>query len=139
MKNRKHARRVKRLSLIVTLCAIILVVSTYAWFIGMRTVNVSTFDVKIAATDGLTLSLDGVKWAETVTINKDNYKWDETKGENNVVYKTNTNTWGGDGLVPLSTVGKISKTDSEQIGKIRNRRIRRSRHNAKRYHQQEYW
>ena len=73
MKNRKHARRVKRLSLIVTLCAIILVVSTYAWFIGMRTVNVSTFDVQIAATDGLSLSLDGITWKETIDINKDEY------------------------------------------------------------------
>ena len=115
MKNRKHARRVKRLSLIVTLCAIILVVSTYAWFIGMRTVNVSTFDVKIAATDGLTLSLDGKTWAETVTINQGNYFFDEEEGATNVVYKGNTNTWGGDGLVPLSTVGAISTTDSRLI------------------------
>ena len=57
MKNRKHARRIKRLALICTLCTVILVVSTYAWFVGMKTVNVSTFDVQIAATDGLSLSL----------------------------------------------------------------------------------
>ena len=44
MKNRRHARRIKRLALICTLCTIILVVSTYAWFVGMKTVNVSTFD-----------------------------------------------------------------------------------------------
>ena len=112
MKNRKHARRIKRLSLIVTLCAIILVVSTYAWFVGMKTVNVSTFDVKIAATDGLTLSLDGVKWAETVTINQSNYKYDSSKGEDNVVYDGNTNTWGGDGLIPMSSVGVINTTSS---------------------------
>ena len=115
MKNRKHARRVKRLSLIVTLCAIILVVSTYAWFIGMRTVSVNTFDVKIAATDGLTLSLDGKTWAETVTINQGNYFFDEEEGATNVVYKGNTNTWGGDGLVPLSTVGEINTTDSRLV------------------------
>ena len=73
MKNRKHARRVKRLSLIVTLCAIILVVSTYAWFIGMKTVNVSSFDVKIASIDSLSLSLDGKNWSDVVEINKNNF------------------------------------------------------------------
>ena len=73
MKNRRHARRIKRLALICTLCTVILVVSTYAWFVGMKTVNVSTFDVQIAATDGLSLSIDGQNWSETVTINSSNF------------------------------------------------------------------
>ena len=30
------------------LCAIVLTVSTYAWFIGMKTVKVSSFDIDIA-------------------------------------------------------------------------------------------
>ena len=47
MKNKKHARRVKRLALICTMCTLILVVSTYAWFIGMRTVSVNPFEVEI--------------------------------------------------------------------------------------------
>ena len=106
MKNRKHARRVKRLALICTLSTIILVVSTYAWFIGMKTVNVSTFDVQIAATKGLYLSLDGVTWSETVNIDKSNF--DST-------YSGNTNTWSDGGLIPMSTVGEISSTDSRLI------------------------
>ena len=99
MKNRRHARRVKRLALICTLCTVILVVSTYAWFIGMRTVNVSSFDVEIAATDGLTLSLDGRNYYETVKIDKDTF--------DSASYANNTNTWSEGGLIPISTVGKI--------------------------------
>jgi len=112
MKNKKHARRVKRLALICTMCTIILVVSTYAWFIGMRTVAVNPFEVEIAATKGLYLSLNGNDWYETVNINATNYN------DTSVVYANNTNTWGGTkdgkivGLIPMSTVGEINATSS---------------------------
>ena len=114
MKNKKHARRVKRLALICTMCTIILVVSTYAWFIGMKTVNVSTFDVEIAATEGLSLSLNGKYWAESVNISSTNYI-NTTKAalaDANSIYDGSTNTWGGSGLVPISTVGQINTTSS---------------------------
>ena len=48
-RNEKHEKRVKRMIVACGLCAIILTASTYAWFIGMKTVNVTAFDVKIAA------------------------------------------------------------------------------------------
>ena len=110
MKNRRHARRIKRLALICTLCTVILVVSTYAWFVGMKTVNVSTFDVQIAATDGLSLSLDGVTWKETIDINK--AISDALSDESTGTYKTNTNTWTKAGLIPVSSVGVINTTSS---------------------------
>ena len=110
MKNRKHARRIKRLALICTLCTVILVVSTYAWFVGMKTVSVATFDVEIAATDGLSLSLNGEYWAETVNVSSSNYKYTEAPTDANGIYNGSTNTWGGSGLVPISTVGQIDPT-----------------------------
>ena len=55
-RNKKHEKRMKKLIVGCALCAIVLTVSTYAWFIGMKTVNVSSFDVSIAAIDGLSLS-----------------------------------------------------------------------------------
>ena len=110
-RNKKHENRVKKLIVACGLCAIILTVSTYAWFIGMKTVNVSAFDVEIAAIDGLELSLTGGyddDWSETVTINEGNHK--SLDG-----YTTgNTNSWGGDGLIPMSTVGIIN-TDSSRL------------------------
>ena len=115
MKNKRHTRRIKRLALICTLCTIILAVSTYAWFIGMKTVNVSSFDVEIAATDGLSLSLNGKHWAETVTISKDNYKPSESVTDANSIYANSTNTWGGTGLVPISSIGQIDANASRLI------------------------
>ena len=61
-KNQRHTKRVKNLIMICSMIAVVLSVSTYAWFIGMRTVNVSSFEIEIAATESLMLSLDGKKW-----------------------------------------------------------------------------
>jgi len=105
-RNKKHERRVKKLFVGSGLFAIILVVSTYAWFIGMKTVNVSSFDVSIASIDSLLLSLDGKSWKDKVEINKSNYKLEGTE------YESNTNSWGGAGLIPVSTVGKINASVS---------------------------
>ena len=88
-----HIRQVKRIKNLVTvsaLTAIILVVSTFAWFVGMRTVNVSSFDIEIASTDSLLLSLDGEKFEHTVTISQATL--------NDVSYDGHTNSWGGGDL-----------------------------------------
>ena len=105
-RNKKHEKRMKKLIVGCGLCAIMLTVATYAWFIGMKTVNVSSFDVEIAAIDSLLLSLDGETWDDEVQINKSNYTLAGTE------YANNTNSWGGTGLIPMSTVGKINKTSS---------------------------
>ena len=119
MKNKRHTRRIKRLALICTLCTVILVVSTYAWFIGMKTVNVASFDVEIAATDGLSLSLNGEYWAETVNISSTNYKYSEaavkTEQKQNYIYNGSTNTWGGSGLIPISSIGQVDADASRLI------------------------
>ena len=109
-RNKKHEKRMKKLIVGCAICAIVLTASTYAWFIGMKTVQVSSFDVSIAAIDGLSLSLDGNTWSDTVTINKDNYKLAGTP-----YAETNTNVWGGKGLIPVSTVGKIDTTASRLV------------------------
>ena len=106
-RNKKHEKRVRKLIVGTTLCALILSVSTYAWFIGMKTVNVSSFDISIATTDSLMLSLNGTDWDDEITINKENYNTDS--------YVGNTNSWGGEGLVPISTVGAMDPDTSKLI------------------------
>ena len=108
-RNKKHEKRMKKLVVACGLCAILLAVSTYAWFIGMKTVSVSSFDVKIASIDSLSLSLDGKNWSDVVEINKNNF---DLKGT--PYADTNTNSWGGSGLIPMSTVGKIN-TESSRL------------------------
>ena len=61
-RNNKRTKKIRNLVFVCVLTAILLTVSTYAWFIGMQTVRVNSFDVKIATTEGLMLSLDGETW-----------------------------------------------------------------------------
>jgi hypothetical protein len=70
----------------------------------MRTVNVSSFDVEIAATDSLSLSLDGKAWSDTISISSSTFSPAD--------YSTNTNSWGGRGLIPMSSVGDIDSDSS---------------------------
>jgi hypothetical protein len=104
MKSKRNSKRIKKLAFICTFTTILLGVSTYAWFIGMRTVNVSSFDVEIAATDSLSLSLDGKAWSDTISISSSTFSPAD--------YSTNTNSWGGRGLIPMSSVGDIDSESS---------------------------
>jgi len=103
---KQNKKRLRNLIAIFSLTAVVLSVSTYAWFIGMRTVNVSSFDVEIASTDSLLLSLNGSTWDTTVAISQ------ATVNDPAVVYAGNTNSWGGAGLFPVSSVGAMDSTAS---------------------------
>ena len=77
----------------------------------MRTVNVSSFEIDIASTDSLLLSLDGSRWDTTVTINSSNFT--------SVSYTGNVNNWAGlgtdrnvTGLKPISSIGEIDTASS---------------------------
>lgn len=100
-RTKKQRKRVRNLALVCTLTTVVLVASTFAWFIGMRTVNVNSFDVTIAAVDGLSLSLDGQTFSETLTV-----------GKAAQAYEGNTNTWADSGLIPVSSVGVVDETAS---------------------------
>ena len=104
-RNTKHEKRLKRLIVTCLLCAIILTVSTYAWFIGMQVVNVNAFQVTVAAAEGLSLSLDGQTFTESIEIDGDTYS---TKA-----YTGNTNKWTS--LKPISTAGKINADYSRLV------------------------
>jgi len=118
-KERNKKKRVLHLAVIFTFTAIVFGTATYAWFIGMRTVNVNPFEVQIAATDDLQLSLDGINWADTVSINGSNFRnpaaanaSENTLDAEGNPYSTNTNTWGGRGLIPMSSIGVINDSTS---------------------------
>ena len=107
-KERKRiSGKVKKLIIVCSLIAVLISVSTYAWFIGMRTVSVSSFDVEIATTDSLLLSLNGETWDTTVSITKDTVS--------SASYIGNTNNWAGRGLIPMSSVGEMDTTASRMM------------------------
>ena len=99
-KNNKKSKKIRNLVLLCFLCAVVLSVATYAWFIGMKTVNVNKFDINIATTEGLFLSMDGETWS---------YNLDVTKAPE---YEGNTNQIDNVELIPLSSIGDMDSTSS---------------------------
>ena len=101
--NSKRNKKMRKLVIVCALFALLLTVSTYAWFIGMQTVSVTSFNVDIATTEGLYLSMDGETWATTLDA------------ANTDAYSGNANQWlteEGEGLIPVSTVGDMDTTSS---------------------------
>ena len=102
---KSNVRKRKKIRNLIAICfmfGILLSVATYAWFIGMKTVSVNKFDIDIATTEGLFLSMDGKSWSYTLSPMDP-----ETK-----VYENNENTWAEDGLIPISSVGDMDPTSS---------------------------
>jgi len=99
-KNGKKSRKIRKLIITCVLSAIVLIVSTYTWFIGLQTVKVNPFEIEIATTEGLFLSTDGKNWVYNLDVNDTTY------------YEGNTNVWATDGLIPMSSVGDLDSTSS---------------------------
>ena len=100
--NFNHIKKTKNLIIVFFLITVFLSMATYAWFVGMRTVNITSFDVDIASTDDLLLSLNGQNWAQEVSISESTLN----------TYDGNTNNWGGRGLIPISTIGEMDQSSS---------------------------
>ena len=102
-RNSKHTKRVRTLILVCVLSALLLTVGTYAWFIGMQTVKVNSFEVKIASVDSLMLSLDGTTWTTSIDV------------ASAPQYAKNANeflTDAKEGLKPISTIGEFDSDAS---------------------------
>ena len=104
-RNTKHEKRLKKLVLTCLLLAVFLTVGTYAWFIGMQTVSVDAFEVKIATVEDLALSLDGSSWSTDLTVTEEALEANE--------YAKGTYSWTA--LKPVSTIGAISTETSKLI------------------------
>ena len=102
--NEKRSKKIRNLVAFCSLCAILLSVSTYAWFIGMTKVSVNSFEINVATTEGLFLSMDGVNWSY------------ELDAQDTPAYANNENVWANTddnmGLIPMSTVGDMDSTAS---------------------------
>ena len=105
--NRRKLRKVFLLFIVIFITAVVLVVETYAWFVGITTVNVDQFQVSVTSAQGLELSLNGNYWVsdnDALVISKQNIE-STAAGNASQAYSGNTNKWPDDGLKPLSSAG----------------------------------
>ena len=59
-------KRLNNLLLILLLTAVLLVMSTYAWFTANRTVNIDALDVRVSTSSGLQISTNGEDWKTVI-------------------------------------------------------------------------
>jgi len=105
--NKRASRRLGGLIFISAAATMIVISATLAWFIGLRTVNVSSFEVSIDTVDSLSLSLNGLDWDSSIDISSGTLEA--------VSYGGHTNSWGGEGLIPVSSIGAMDSSVSRMM------------------------
>ena len=106
---KKDRRRIKKIFILLITTIItgtVLVVETYAWFVGITTVNVNQFSVTVATETGLELSLDADTWTGTTL---DITEAAVTTGLTS--YQNKKNKWSN-ALSPISSSGEIDATNN---------------------------
>ena len=127
-RNRKSKRKVNSLLLPLLLTAIMLIMSTYAWFTANRVVTINGISAHVTVAEGLQISLDGENWSSSIdatpttlgalgqltgsggTINVNNWQWPSD------LVPVSTDGTLADGL-PLFKYGDIS-TDGKVLSNI---------------------
>ena len=100
-RSRKSKRRMNSLFMALLLTAVMLIMSTYAWFSANRTVSIEGITAKVSAAEGLQISLDGVSWGASVTVDAE--KLAGVASYNTYVYPNE--------LHPVSTTGATSSNE----------------------------
>ena len=111
-RSRKSKRRMNSLFMALLLSAILLIMSTYAWFTANRVVTINGIVAKVTVAEGLQISLDGQNWsnaieATPVTLNA---LGTVTNTEGNSTINVNNWIWPSE-LKPVSTDGTLGNDD----------------------------
>lgn len=67
-KTKVNKKKLDSLLLILLLTAVLLIMSTYAWFTANRTVTIGSIDVHVNTSSGLLISADGAEWGTSVSL-----------------------------------------------------------------------
>ena len=102
MSKRKNEskKRINPLILLIAFTAILLIVSTYAWFSTQKDVSITNLQGQVQVSEGLQISMDAVKWGQVIDLADGDLR---TKGWNG-----NKNVEPKDYMNPLSTTGVLT-------------------------------
>ncbi len=108
-RSRKSKRRMNSMFLSLLLTALLLIMSTYAWFTANRQVQINTITAKVSAAEGLQISLDGKTWKTSITVDPTELA---KAGQVSAAAETSPGklSWPDD-LEPVSTIGEVSSAD----------------------------
>ena len=88
-----NTKKRKKTASVITLLgftSLVLMVATYAWFIGITQVAVDEFEIEVKSSEGLTISLDAKTYGASLILGEDEITTDLTE------YTSNTNHWARD-------------------------------------------
>ena len=105
-KQKNSRRRLNSLILLVAFTAIMLIVSTYAWFSTQRNVLIKGLTGEVKVAEGMQISLDATHWSSTIDLSTKDIVTDaytNITGSDQNTY-TNSNLKVNE-LQPVSTVG----------------------------------
>ena len=97
-RSRRSKRKMNSMILALLLSAVMLIMSTYAWFSANRTVSIEGITAKVSAAEGLQISLDAKTWSSSVTVNATELA--KATGYNDYVLPEE--------LHPVSTIGETA-------------------------------
>ena len=117
---RNPRRRLNSLILLVAFTAVMLIVSTYAWFTAQKTVMIGNLEGKVNVAEGIEISLDAVNWSQEIDFTK--YAAATGVGQYTGLSKIygdtdapNHNTTPSE-LIPVTTTGKENTTNAATGG-----------------------
>lgn len=105
-RSRKSKRKINSMFLSLLLTALLLIMSTYAWFTSNKKVYIEGITAKVSAANGLQISLDAINWGSTVNIDTGLATAKANGGNPESIIPPE--------LVPVSSSGVIK--DSKDIG-----------------------
>lgn len=111
---RKHFKKMSKKRFWITvvalaILAVLLIVSTYAWFSTSLNVKVRNFNMIVTRNSGLSISFDAINYDNYVEISEDTLI-----NKLKATYPNNTSQWSNNGLTPVSSNG-ISGPNSDRF------------------------
>jgi len=98
-------KKLNSIVLLLALAAIILIISTYAWFSTQRNITITNLAGTVQVAEGMEISLDGIHWKQSVDLSQ--VTWTDTSETAEYpVYVGNKNNIPLY-LQPVSTVGDV--------------------------------
>lgn len=85
-RTKESKRRLHSLILLTAFTAVLLIVSTYAWFTTQKNVNISNLRGKVEVAEGLEISLDAKTWVQKIDLGAANTSLTKAAGEDGIVY-----------------------------------------------------
>lgn len=123
-RTKESTKRLNSLILLIAFTAILLIISTYAWFTTQKNVQISNLSGLVNVAEGMEISLDAQNWFGTIDLSKAKLVSTQVEPPEGFEYETyedgtdtysyvNTNVMPDvKGLLPVSSIGEI---DGKQI------------------------